>query len=235
MNRKIGLLMIVTATMLVVGCNTPPKRDPDYAAVRPIAPPPAPEGTGSIYQTGYSTFWFENIRARRVGDMLTVKLVEQTDATKKAATAVDKSNSTSITNPTILGSTPQFDTPKAIPLASNSDNNLGMSLQSTHAFDGEGDSSQSNKLTGDITVTVAEVLPNGNMVVRGEKRIGINQGNEYVKLSGIVRPSDIDSTNTVESTRLADPTIVYVGDGAVADASVMGWLSKFFISAIMPF
>lgn len=235
MNRKLGLITIVTATMLAVGCNTPPKRDPDYAAVRPIAPPPAPEGTGSIYQTGYSTFWFENIRARRVGDMLTVKLVEQTDATKKAATAVDKTNNTSITNPTILGSTPQFDTPKAIPLASNSNNTLDMSLQSTHAFDGEGDSSQSNKLTGDITVTVTEVLPNGNMMIRGEKRIGINQGNEYVKLSGIVRPSDIDSTNTVESTRLADPTIVYVGDGPVADSNIMGWLSKFFISAIMPF
>jgi flagellar L-ring protein precursor FlgH len=235
MNRKIGLSLVIAATMLVVGCNTPPKRDPDYASVRPIAPPPAPEGTGSIYQTGYSTFWFENIRARRVGDMLTVKLVEQTDATKKAATAVDKKNNTSITNPTILGSTPQFDTPKAIPLASNKDNDLSASLQSTHAFDGEGDSSQSNKLTGDITVTVTEVLPNGNMAIRGEKRIGINQGNEYIKLSGIVRPADIDNTNTVESTRLADPTIIYVGDGPVADSGVMGWLSKFFISAIMPF
>lgn len=235
MNRKIGLILIAAVTALVAGCNTPPKRDPDYAAVRPIAPPPAPEGTGSIYQTGYSTFWFENIRARRVGDMLTIKLVEQTDATKKAATAVDKTNATSITNPTILGSTPQFDTPKVLPLASTTNNTLETSLASSHAFDGEGDSSQSNKLTGDITVTVTEVLANGYLMVRGEKRIGINQGNEYIKLSGIVRPSDIDATNTVESPRLADPTIVYVGDGAVADASIMGWLSKFFLSAIMPF
>jgi len=226
---------MAVVTALVAGCNTPPKRDPDYAAVRPIAAPPAPEGTGSIYQTGYSTFWFENIRARRVGDMLTIKLIEQTDATKKAATAVDKTNATSIANPTILGSTPQFDTPKVLPLASTTNNTLETSLASTHAFDGEGDSSQSNKLTGDITVTVTEVLSNGYLMVRGEKRIGINQGNEYIKLSGIVRPSDIDATNTVESPRLADPTIVYVGDGAVADASVMGWLSKFFISAIMPF
>jgi len=235
MNTRLVTLLLVLVTTLVTGCNTPPKRDPDYAPVRPMAPPPAPEGTGSIYQNGYSNFWFENIRARRVGDMLTVKLVEQTDATKKAETAVDKSNSTSVTNPTVLGSTVSFDTPKALPLASNKDNNLGMNLQSTHAFDGEGDSSQSNKLTGDITVTVIEVLSNGYLSVRGEKRIGINQGNEYVKLSGIVRPSDIDSTNTVESTRLADPTIIYVGDGPVADSNVMGWLSKFFISAIMPF
>lgn len=226
---------MAAVTALVAGCNTPPKRDPDYAAVRPIAAPPAPEGTGSIYQTGYSTFWFENIRARRVGDMLTIKLIEQTDATKKAASAVAKTNSTSISNPTILGSTPQFDTPKVLPLASTTNNTLETGLESSHSFDGEGDSSQSNKLTGDITVTVTEVLSNGYLMVRGEKRIGINQGNEYIKLSGIVRPSDIDATNTVESPRLADPTIVYVGDGAVADASVMGWLSKFFISAIMPF
>ncbi len=235
MNRHIGLILVVATAALAVGCNTPPKRDPDYAAVRPVPPPPAPEGTGSIYQTGYSSFWFENIRARRVGDMLTIKLVEQTDATKKAATKVDKSNATTITNPTILGSTPQFDTPKAIPLASNKDNTLQTSLSSSAAFDGSGDSSQSNKLTGDITVTVTEVLANGNLMVRGEKRIGINQGNEYVKVSGIVRPADIDDTNTVKSTRLADPTIVYIGDGAVADSGVMGWLSKFFISALMPF
>lgn len=235
MNTRLGFVLIVAVATLLVGCNTPPKRDPDYAAVRPIATPPAPEGNGSIYQTGYSSFWFENIRARRVGDMLTVKLVEQTDATKKAATKVDKSNSTSLTNPTILGSTPQFDTPKVLPLASNTGNTLDMSLESSHAFDGSGDSSQSNKLTGDITVTVTEVLPNGNLMIRGEKRIGINQGNEYIKLSGIVRPADIDDTNTVESTRLADPTIVYIGDGQVADSGVMGWLSKFFISALMPF
>ena len=235
MNTRLGLLLVVLATTLVVGCNTPPKRDPDYAAVRPIAAPPAPEGTGSIYQTGYSNFWFENIRARRVGDMLTVKLVEETDAKKSADTEVDKTNNTSITNPTILGSTPQFDTPKVLPLASNKDNNLSASLQSSHAFNGEAESSQSNKLTGDITVTVVEVLSNGYLMVRGEKRIGINQGNEYIKLSGIVRPSDIDSTNTVASTRLADPTIIYVGDGAVADSNIMGWLGKFFISAIMPF
>ena len=84
-------------------------------------------------------------------------------------------------------------------------------------------------------VTVIEVLPNGYLMVRGEKRIGINQGNEYIKLSGIVRPADIDSTNTVLSTKMADPTIVYVGEGAIADANKIGWLARFFISALFPF
>ncbi|MEJ2592686.1 MAG: flagellar basal body L-ring protein FlgH, partial [Candidatus Thiodiazotropha sp.] len=96
-------------------------------------------------------------------------------------------------------------------------------------------SAQSNKLSGNITVTVVEVLPNRNLYVRGEKRIGINQGYEYVRLAGIVRPQDITPENTVESTRIADPTISYVGEGALADANSMGWLARFFNSVLFPF
>jgi flagellar L-ring protein precursor FlgH len=235
MNRRLGLFVILLGTVLLAGCNSAPKRDPAYAPIRPVVPPPMPVGNGAIYQAGYANSWFENVRARRVGDMLTIKLVEKTDATKTASTSIAKDNSNSVTNPTILGTTPQFSVPSALPLASTSNLNLGTSLESSHSFDGEGDSAQSNELTGDITVTVYEVLPNGYLLVRGEKRLGINQGNEYVKLSGIVRPADIDSDNTVLSTRLADPTIVYVGDGPVASANVMGWLAKFFVSALMPF
>lgn len=235
MNRLYSLMILALMASVLAGCQTNPVRDPAYAPMRPVIPPPAPVGNGSIYQAGYERSWFEDMRARRVGDMLTIKLAEKTDAKKKATTAVKKSNSNSVTNPTILGSTPQFNTPGIIPLASNSNNNLGFSLESESDFSGEGDSAQNNELTGDVTVTVVEVLPNGYLMVRGEKRIGINQGNEYVKVSGIVRPADIDSTNTVLSTRLADPTIVYKGDGAVADSNVMGWFAKFFISALFPF
>lgn len=233
--RMLPLSLLLLLAALLSGCNTAPVRDPAYAPIRPVVAAPKPEGNGAIYQAGYEHSWFEDMRARRVGDMLTVKLEEKTDAKKSAATDVSRSNSNSITNPTLLGSTPQFNTPGLLPLASNSNNNLGFSLESENDFSGSGDSEQNNELTGDITVTVIEVLPNGYLVVRGEKRIGINQGNEYVKLSGIVRPADIDSTNTVLSTRLADPTIVYVGDGAVADSNAMGWFAKFFISALFPF
>jgi flagellar L-ring protein precursor FlgH len=235
MNKRFGWLTVVLSAVLIAGCNSAPKRDPAYAPVRPVVPPPAPQGNGAIYQEGYANAWFENVRARRVGDILTVKLVEKTDATKTAATSIAKDNSNSITNPTILGTTPKFDLPSVLPLASTSNLNLGADLESSHSFDGTGDSAQSNELTGDVTVTVFEVLPNGYLRVRGEKRIGINQGNEYIKVSGTVRPADIDSTNTVLSTRLADPTLEYIGDGPVASANVMGWLAKFFISALMPF
>ncbi|MCB1860825.1 MAG: flagellar basal body L-ring protein FlgH, partial [Gammaproteobacteria bacterium] len=168
-------------------------------------------------------------------DMLTIKLTERMTANKAAKTDVAKDNTTAISNPTILGSTPQFNTPGFIPLASNQDNTLGFGLESSNKFAGKGSSEQSNLLQGDITVTVTEVLANGYLMVRGEKRIGINQGNEYIRLSGIVRPIDIDADNTVLSTRLADPTIVYVGDGAVADSNVVGWLARFFVSSLFPF
>ncbi len=235
MRAAIKILLPLLALVVLAGCNSAPRRDPAYAATRPVVPPPPPSGNGAIYQAGYEHSWFEDMRARRVGDMLTVKLVEKTDASKSATTSAKKTNATSITNPTLLGSTPQFNTPGLLPLASNRNNNLGFALQSSNDFSGEGDSTQKNQLIGDITVTVAEVLPNGYLLVRGEKRIGINQGNEYIKVSGLVRPADIDATNTVLSTRLADPTLVYVGDGAVAESNAMGWFARFFISALFPF
>jgi flagellar L-ring protein precursor FlgH len=108
-------------------------------------------------------------------------------------------------------------------------------LTSESDFSGEGDAAQGNKLTGEVTVTVVQVLSNGNLVVRGEKRIGINQGNEYVRIAGIVRPEDIDPLNIVSSNKVGDATFQYVGEGQVADAAVMGWLSRFFISALWPF
>lgn len=230
---QISLLILIALTL--VGCNSAPTRDPAYAPMRPIAMPMTPQGNGAIYQSGFEKSWFENIRARRVGDMLTIKLAEKTDAKKEATTATKKANTTAITNPTVLGSTPQFSAPGFLPLANNKDNTLAFNLSSSNDFSGEGESEQNNELTGDITVTVIEVLTNGYLLVRGEKRIGINQGNEYVRVSGIVRPTDINADNTVLSTRLADPTIVYVGDGAVAESNSIGWLARFFISALFPF
>jgi len=234
MNKGLAGLMILAA-IVMTGCNTAPKRDPMFAPVRPVYTKPEVVNNGAIYQAGQERTWFEDMRARRVGDLITVKLVEKTEGSKEANSEIKKTQDLSITNPTILGSTPQFNVPGIVPLASNNGNTLATTLGSTSSFKGEGDADQSNELSGSVTVTVVEVLPNGYLVVRGEKRIGINQGNEYVKLSGIVRPADIDSTNTVESTKIGDATILYVGDGAVADSSVMGWLAKFFVSAIMPF
>jgi flagellar L-ring protein precursor FlgH len=103
------------------------------------------------------------------------------------------------------------------------------------SFDGTGSSSQSNQLTGEITVTVAQRLANGNLLVKGEKWLTINQGQELVRIAGIVRPQDIGQDNTIESTRVADAKITYTGRGTLADANTQGWLSRFFNSKWMPF
>ena len=228
---RFSIPIIALATLVLAGCQSSPVRDPEYAPVEARVLPPMPTGNGSIYQAGYDRRWFEDLRARRVGDMLTVNLVEQTDASISNNTSVSKSNNTSITNPTLLGNPLSFNAP----LINGNSSSLGFSLNSSTDFSGQGDNAQSNELSGSVTVTVIEALPNGYLRVRGEKRIGTNGGNEYVKLSGIVRPEDIDANNSLPSTKIADATLIYIGEGQIANANVMGWLAKFFISSLMPF
>jgi len=233
--RMFNSALLMMSVLLTTACQSLPERDPEYAATRPVALPPVEASNGSIYQAGHDVRLFEDGKARRVGDILSINLQESTNASKAAATELDKTTETTIANPTILGSTPQFNAPGIIPLASNSNNNLGFSLDAENSFDGEGTSSQSNNLTGSISVTVAEVLPNGYLFVRGEKILSLNQGHEYIRLSGIVRPADISASNTVLSTQVADVQITYSGSGAVADTNKIGWLARFFISALLPF
>ncbi|MFZ0256993.1 MAG: flagellar basal body L-ring protein FlgH [Gammaproteobacteria bacterium] len=217
------------------GCASVPTHDPEFASVRPVAVPETPPTQGAVYQAGNELFLFEDLRARRPGDMLTIVLVEKTDASKKAETMIDKTNETSIANPTLLGSPMQFGVPNFFPLANTMNNSLETGLSSSTDFEGTGKTTQSNSLSGEITVTVAEVLANGNLVVRGEKLLTLNQGHEHIRVSGIVRPADIGSDNSVLSTKVADAKIVYAGEGAVADANALGWLSRFFISIFFPF
>jgi flagellar L-ring protein precursor FlgH len=211
----------------LAGCSSPMlvrQGDADFAPVAPEDYVPHVQNNGSIYMAGYSKTWFEDIKARQVGDILTVILDEQTDATKQASTGITKDNSTNISAPKILG---QDVTLKGEPLST--------SLESANDFSGQSDSSQSNKLQGSITVTVSRVLPNGNMVVQGEKWIAINQGDEYVRLRGIVRPVDVTPNNTVLSRQVGNAQITYRGKGAPAEANAIGWLARFFNTPIWPY
>ena len=236
--RLLAAPLLVAAAALLSGCDTEPVRDPNFAASFP-APAAAPERAqvhnGAIFQTGYDVALYNDARARRIGDVLTIQLTEATKSSKNAQTDVSKTNDTSITNPTILGAKPTFGVPDFLPLDNTKTNTLETNLASNNTFAGKSGASQDNSLTGDIAVTVADVLPNGNLVVRGEKRLNLNQGNEYVKISGIVRPIDIQSNNSVPSTKVADATIIYSGDGAIADSNKLGWIARFFISALIPF
>ena len=230
-------LLLPLLVIQLVACNTVPRRDPEFSVSLPAAHPSpqlAQASSGAIFQTGYDRALFEDVKARRIGDILTIRLNENHNAQKTADSEIDKNNSSTVTNPTLLGATPQFNLPNVLPLSSTTNNTLESNLSATHAFSGEADSQLSNSVTGNLTVTVADVLPNGNLVVRGEKRLNLNQGNEYIKISGIVRPIDIASDNSVDSNRVADATIIYNGDGAAADANRPGWLTRFFISAASP-
>ena len=227
--------MILMLIFSMTACQTAPVRDPEFASVRPALPPHANTSNGAIYQAGFDLRLYEDVKARRVGDILTVRLVENTDASKTTNSTVDKSSSTSVTNPTILGASPQFDAPGFLPLDNTNNLSLETNLSADREFEGSGASSQTNQLSGNITVSVVELLPNGNLLVRGEKRVTINNGNEYLRLSGMVRPLDVQADNSILSTQIADATIMYTGDGQTADVSVMGWLSRFFTTAIFPF
>ena len=228
-------LLLAALVIAVTGCQSEPVRDPDFAAVRPSPPPPTASTPGAIWQAGYSMPLFQDLRARQVGDILTIRLVEETQASKSADTKYDNSTETTIENPRVLGQTVDFDLPRVVRLSDNHITSLETNLASNHSFDGSGESNQSNSLTGEISVTVAEVLPNGNLVVQGEKLLTLNQGHEHIRLSGVVRAEDVGTDNTVKSTKVANARIVYAGQGETDSANAIGWVAKFFMSAFMPF
>lgn len=227
MNRShviLSTLVLFSAAWLLAGCVASSPRDDWSSAAPPPAPPP-PVPNGSIYQAGSDRPLFENATARRVGDLLTIRLAERTSATKSATTSTSKKTDVSIPGP-VIGGRPV--TVNGVPI-------LETAIGSENSFDGQGDSSQSNRLDGSITVTVAQRLPNGNLLVRGEKWLALNQGKEFVRVQGIVRPVDVEPDNSVPSWKVADAKISYGGRGALEDANSMGWLARFFNSPVMPF
>ncbi|MBP1473367.1 flagellar basal body L-ring protein FlgH [Frateuria sp. MAH-13] len=220
------LSIAALALALLAGCAAMPARDDGAWAPTPPMQPEiaAAPADGAIYHDNQNMELFADARAHRVGDILTIVLVESTQASKKASTSTSKKDKADVAAPTIMG--------KDLTINGNP---LSVGLDSERNFDGSGSSSQSNQLTGQITVTVAQRLSNGNLIVRGEKWLTINQGQELVRIAGIVRPQDIGQDNTVASTRVADARISYTGRGTLADANTRGWLSRFFNSKWMPF
>ncbi len=202
-----------------------------YGEPYPLAPAPQPmpepasPTAGAIYGSGQELALFEDLRARRVGDVLTVVLRESTSASKRSSTSTKKDSSISLPGPTIAGR----------PVTASGTNILEMGVEGSREFDGEGTASQSNQLAGNITVTVVQRLANGNLVVQGQKWLRLNHGDEFVQITGIVRPYDVREDNTVTSDRVADARISYGGRGVLANASRPGWLDRFFNSGLMPY
>lgn len=194
---------------------------PEYRPTLAAPPPPEEAANGAIFQAsnGYAPLT-SGTRAARVGDLLTVALVERTQATKENSAASDRTGSFGLT-PTTTGILDVF---------KPSDVNMS----GDQSFTGGGQATQSNRLSGEISVTIAEVYPNGTMLVRGEKLVTLNRGDEYIRISGLVRPQDIGPDNRIASTRVADARITYSGRGELARASRQGWLQRFF-TVLSPF
>lgn len=224
------LLLALLLPFLLGACASGPHGvvrgdDPAFQPVAPLAPVPPERNNGAIFQVSQRGGLFDDDKARQVGDILTVRLIERTQARKSANTSTSKDSSIELPGPTLFGGDV---TVNGRPILDNR-------IENSRSFGGQGDSAQSNQLDGSITVTVAEVLANGNLVIRGEKWIRINQGQEYIRLRGVVRPVDIRADNTVLSTQLADVQVAYGGSGTLADSNQPGWLTRFFGSPLWPF
>jgi flagellar L-ring protein precursor FlgH len=224
MKSKIILLMLIMMNLASCATNEPQKLSDWQPQVHPVAPQAPVYENGSLFQTR-SLSLFEDAKPFRVGDVITIMLSESTKSSKKAATDTKKDDDISFDVPSVLGATPM----------NNGNTLLAADIAAARAFKGEGNSSQSNSLSGEITVTVVEILPNGNLVVKGEKWFTLNQGKEYIRIAGVVRPQDVASNNVVVSTKLADAQIAYSGEGFVHDSNTQGWLSQFFSSKWWPF
>lgn len=220
--------VIASCFALMSGCavnHDVIEEEPFYAPIMPETPSETVVATGSLYQAGWSNGLYSDTKARRVGDIITVVLEENTQASKTAKTETKKETDASLSPlvglngvaPTIGGNT------------------LQLGIESDGNFKGDAKSDQSNSLTGQITVHVLRVLPNGNLIIRGEKWLTLNTGQEFIRLTGIVRAEDISADNTVESTRVANARISYSGKGSLAETQEAGWLSKFFLSSMWPF
>ena len=207
--------------LLLAGCASNSEYRPDPLPQPDYSSRAQTQADGTIGMRAGGLFWFEDQLAAEPGDALTVILAESTQAQKSAQTSTGK----------------EQDFTLSVPLLGGVSDDLGVDSQmsSSRDFSGSGNSSQSNSLSGEITVLVIERLPNGYLRVAGEKMLQLNQGREFIRLTGIVRPEDISPENKVYSTRIAQAEISYSGSGALAQANAQGWLARFFNSPLWPF
>ncbi|MCL1050883.1 flagellar basal body L-ring protein FlgH [Shewanella abyssi] len=218
MGLSLALILLLSGCMAHIP-------EPDTAPGKPEWAPPEidyslPDAeNGSAYRPGFMLTLFKDKRAFREGDILTVALDEKTYSSKRADTKTNKVSGMSIDG---QGSTDNTS------VSGSGEANMG------RTFNGTGSSTQQNQLTGSITVTVAKVLPNGALLIRGEKWLRLNQGDEYLRLLGLIRTDDIGNDNTISSQRIADARIIYGGQGAISDSNRMGWASRYFNSPWFP-
>ena len=216
--------LVPAAAALLAGCSTlnaPPKVDvAEPTSALPVAQPAPTVNNGAIFQGTQYRPLFEDHRARLVGDTITVQIVEKVSATQKSTSSIDKSGELS------AGIT-------ALPLfKSNSFARASAAGSSSNTFSGKGSTENSNDFSGTITATVTGVLPNGHLLIAGEKQIGVNHNVDVLRFSGQVDPRAIQPGNSVASAQIANVRIEHRGRGAQAEANGIGWLSRFFLNVL---
>ena len=234
MITAIKKIAIVCSLMVLAACQSAQIIKPDDPSFAPVVAPtivkPKPI-TGSLFVPGYGVSLFGNTNAHRVGDIITVVLDERTVSSKSSTVGVDKDTSLSLLENgagTLLGK----DLTKKLPLIGNI--TLPTSANHSRQFEGDASADQSNRLQGNISVTITDVMPNGNLVIRGEKWLKLNTGDEYIRISGMLRSLDVGLDNMVSSTKLANARIAYSGTGELADSQRQGWLGRFFNGPYWP-
>ena len=209
--------------LVLAGCitTTPSTSVHQPMTARPAEPPQQQVVNGAIYQAGYSYRpLFEDRRARNRGDTLTINIVENTSADKKSNTTTNRSSDNNLAVTNVSG------------LPGKSFLGAGLAANSDFKFSGDGETASNNVFTGTITVTVIDVFANGNLLVSGEKQVGVNHASEFIRFSGVVNPNNITSANSVNSVQVADARVEYRGSGQIENAQNMGWLSRFFLNTL---
>ncbi|KKD01175.1 MULTISPECIES: flagellar basal body L-ring protein FlgH [Photobacterium] len=198
--------------------DDPQAGDPAWSSIRPQDKPAHyATATGSLFSQALAQDMYDDTRPRGIGDIVTVMLAEKNKANKSASTDLDKSTDLTM-DPLTLGGKP----------LTIGDRDISYDVNNSNTFSGSTSADQSNSIQGSISVEVVDVLANGNLLVRGEKWLTLNSGDEYIRLSGTIRPDDITQENTIESTRIANARIQYSGTGDRQDVQEQGWLARFF-------
>ncbi|NTV95914.1 MAG: flagellar basal body L-ring protein FlgH [Thiobacillus sp.] len=225
MSKPLTRLLPILAPAVLAACASAPStniQQPLTARPQPVAP--VAENNGAIFQANRGLALFEDRRARNIGDTLTVKLVEKTEAKRKSETKEDRSAKAdlNVPVPTVLGKKPPIIGATTWAPESSSNQNF------------KDDETNTNSVTGAITVTVVDVLANGNLLVSGEKQVAVNNDTEYVRLAGVVNPRDISREGTVNSTQVADAKIESKNSQSIDSAQLVSMLARFFLT-VLPF
>ncbi len=223
--RAWGIFCLLSAALVLGGCSAlPPKAVVDFAVVKPelaaaTNAAPAKQTSGSLFHLASYRPAFEDSRARALGDIVTIQIVESLAASQVSKSTVNRNTSidSAITPP--LPGTIGVDM-----------KNLEMTAKTNNDFSGKGGTEAANTFSGSISTTVVEVLPNGNLVVAGEKQIGVNQNVDVMRFTGTVNPRMLQPNNVISSLQVANVRVESKGRGAQGEAQTVGWLSRFFLN-----